>query len=225
MIMRTMQMARRLHIGGTTKSDGWEVLNANAAPYVDHVCNANDLSQFADNTFIEIYASHVVEHLDYIRELEDTLREWNRVLVPGGRIFISVPDLDVLAELILGKNKLTVNERFFVMRMIFGGHVDKYDYHVVGLNEEFLTGFLNASGYSNIRRVREFGLFNDTSSMSFKGVAISLNMIAEKRRISKSTDELENKKTGRNQPCFCGSGKKFKHCHGKLSTNCLQPNV
>ena len=22
---------------------------------------------------------------------------------------------------------------------------------------------------------------------------------------------------GRNEPCPCGSGKKFKHCHGKLS--------
>jgi preprotein translocase subunit SecA len=25
------------------------------------------------------------------------------------------------------------------------------------------------------------------------------------------------KKIGRNDPCYCGSGKKFKHCHGKLS--------
>src|SRR6185295_13430526 len=24
-------------------------------------------------------------------------------------------------------------------------------------------------------------------------------------------------KVGRNEPCPCGSGKKFKHCHGKLS--------
>ena len=24
-------------------------------------------------------------------------------------------------------------------------------------------------------------------------------------------------KLGRNDPCWCGSGKKFKHCHGKLS--------
>mgnify|MGYP000544287138 FL=1 len=23
-------------------------------------------------------------------------------------------------------------------------------------------------------------------------------------------------KIGRNEPCPCGSGKKFKHCHGKL---------
>lgn len=182
-------MARRLHIGGTTKSDGWEVLNANPAPYVDHVCNANDLSRFADNTFIEIYASHVVEHLDYNGELKDTLQEWNRVLVSGGKVFISVPDLDILAELILEKNKLTVDERFFVMRMIFGGHIDKYDYHVVGLNEDFLTAFLNSSGYVNIKRVQKFGLFNDTSSMLFKGVAISLNMTAEKRPLSTSKDE------------------------------------
>ena len=25
------------------------------------------------------------------------------------------------------------------------------------------------------------------------------------------------KKIGRNEPCFCGSGKKYKHCHGKLA--------
>ncbi len=210
-------MPRRLHIGGQIKSDGWEVLNAIPAPYVDHVCNANNLSKFADNTFTEIYASHVVEHLDYNGELTDTLKEWNRVLEPGGRVFISVPDLDTLAGLILAKNKLTVGERFFVMRMIFGGHIDKYDYHVVGLNEEFLTEFLNTSGYVNIKRVKVFGLFNDTSSMIFKGVPISLNMIAEKRRSSESTDASMNKETGRNQPCPCGSGKKFKHCHGKIS--------
>jgi predicted SAM-dependent methyltransferase len=208
-------MARRLHIGGTTKSDGWEVLNANPAPYVDHVCNANDLSRFPDNTFIEMYASHVVEHLDYIGELPNTLKEWNRVLVPGGKIFISVPDLDVLAVLILDKDKLAIDERFFVMRMIFGGHVDKYDYHVTGLNAEFLTKFLNEAGYINIRRVQEFGLFHDTSSMLFKGTAISLNMIAEKRGTSISNVDAISTITGRNQPCPCGSGMKFKHCHGK----------
>ena len=27
----------------------------------------------------------------------------------------------------------------------------------------------------------------------------------------------EGRKIGRNEPCWCGSGKKFKHCHGKLS--------
>jgi len=26
-----------------------------------------------------------------------------------------------------------------------------------------------------------------------------------------------NRKVSRNEPCPCGSGKKYKHCHGKLA--------
>lgn len=152
------------------------------APYVDHVGNANNLPQFTDGTFAEIYASHIVEHLDYKDELITTLTEWNRVLEPGGRISISVPDMDVLAQLFLS-DQLDVQERYMVMRMMFGGHMDKYDYHVVGLNEEFLSEFLESAGFENIRKVKDFGIFNDTSSMVYMGVPISLNVIAEKPRI------------------------------------------
>jgi predicted SAM-dependent methyltransferase len=175
-------MTRKLHIGGKVRADGWEVVNANPAPYVDHVCNANDLSRFDTDSIAEIYASHIVEHFDYNGELSNTLKEWLRILKPGGKIYISVPDLDILAKLLLSKNELTTDERFHVMRIIFGGHIDKYDYHVSGLNEDFMAVFLKHAGYVNVRRVGEFGLFNDTSSLTFKGVAISLNMIAEKPR-------------------------------------------
>lgn len=173
-------MPRRLHIGGQVRKDGWEVLDANPGPVVDHVGNANDLSRFPDGTFAEIYASHVVEHLDYKDELVRTLKDWHRVLVPGGRLYVSVPDMDVLAELFLAKDQLSLEERFFVMRMMFGGHVDRYDYHVVGLNEEFLGEFLELAGFDNVTRVGDFGLFEDTSAMRFRGVAISVNLIAEK---------------------------------------------
>ena len=37
----------------------------------------------------------------------------------------------------------------------------------------------------------------------------------ENNDISKQPQK-KNKKIGRNEPCFCGSGKKFKHCHGTL---------
>jgi len=30
-------------------------------------------------------------------------------------------------------------------------------------------------------------------------------------------DEANAPKVGRNDPCPCGSGKKYKHCHGQLS--------
>jgi predicted SAM-dependent methyltransferase len=173
-------MTRKLHIGGTSLQEGWEVLNANPAPYVDHVCNANDLSQFADNTFDQIYSSHVVEHLDYKDELLNTLVEWNRVLVPGGTMYVSVPDMDILCNMMIQHDIYSVEERFFIMRMLFGGHIDKYDYHVVGLNQDFLANYLHCAGYVNLRRVHGFDLFSDTSTLTYKGIPISLNLIAEK---------------------------------------------
>lgn len=171
---------RNLHIGGEEKTPGWEVLNANPAPYVDHVCNANDLSQFDDNTFQKVYASHVLEHFDYKDEISKVLDEWYRVLVPGGKIFISVPDLDVLCRLILDKENFNIQQHFFIMRMLFGGHVDKYDYHVIGLNQDFLCGYLQQAGFVNMWRMSRFDFFDDTSAMSYKGVPISLNIVAEK---------------------------------------------
>jgi preprotein translocase subunit SecA len=40
------------------------------------------------------------------------------------------------------------------------------------------------------------------------------NNESDKKRIHNSSNR--NKKIGRNEPCFCDSGKKFKHCHGAL---------
>lgn len=173
-------MIRKLHIGGKIAAPGWEIMDSIPGPHVDHLGNANDLSRFSDYSFNEIYASHVLEHFDYSRELLSTLREWNRVLKTLGRLFVSVPDLDVLAKLFLAKDLLTTEERFFVMRMIFGGHTDAYDYHLVGLNEDFLIEYLGAAGFGHITKVEKFDIFQDTSSMMFKGELISLNLMAKK---------------------------------------------
>ncbi|MGH8641633.1 MAG: hypothetical protein ACRET6_07970 [Burkholderiales bacterium] len=66
-------MTRKLHIGGQVSASGWEVLDANPGPHVDHVGHAADLSRFSDEAFSEIYASHVAEHLDYAGELPRAL--------------------------------------------------------------------------------------------------------------------------------------------------------
>jgi predicted SAM-dependent methyltransferase len=95
-------------------------------------------------------------------------------------LHVSVPDLDILARLFLDRQQLSIEDRFMVMRMIFGGHVDQYDYHVVGLNEEFLLRFLYAAGFSKAVRVPEFGICEDTSTVKLKGTPISLNMTAPK---------------------------------------------
>jgi predicted SAM-dependent methyltransferase len=173
-------MPRKLHIGGQVRTPGWEVLDANPGPCVDHVANASDLHDFEDNSFLQIYASHVVEHFDYRDQLIETLKEWCRVLAPTGTLCVSVPDLDTLARLFVDRSLLSVDDRFLVMRMIFGGHIDKHDYHLVGLNEEFLGGYLQAAGFTGIRRVSGFGLFQDTSCLELKNIPISLNMVAIK---------------------------------------------
>jgi predicted SAM-dependent methyltransferase len=172
--------ARRLHIGGKVVKEGWEILDAIPNPWVDHVGDAADLSRFADGTFEAVYASHVIEHFDYNRKLAETLREWRRVLKPDGLLYLSAPDLDVLARLFVSRDKFTVDERFALMRMMFGGHIDPWDYHMVGLNEEFLAGFLLGCGYTALRRADSFGLFEDTSNLRFRGVPISVNIIAQK---------------------------------------------
>jgi predicted SAM-dependent methyltransferase len=171
---------RKLHIGGQVRQAGWEVIDANPGPCVDHVGNAGDLSRFENATFTDVYASHVLEHFDYKDELLATLREWYRVLVPGGMLHVSVPDLDILARLFCERQQLSPQDRFMAMRMIFGGHVDRYDYHLVGLNDEFLVQYLTAAGFTEIRRVEELGFFDDTSTATLRGVAISLNMTAIK---------------------------------------------
>jgi predicted SAM-dependent methyltransferase len=171
---------RRLHIGGHVRLPGWEVIDANPGPCVDHIGNAGDLSRFENATFSEVYASHVLEHFDFKDSLLGALKEWHRVLTPGGMLHISVPDLDTLARLFLDHEQLDMQERFLVMMMMFGGHVDQYDYHYVGLSEEFLRQYFGAAGFVQSARVPEFGICADTSTMRLKGTLISLNMTALK---------------------------------------------
>ena len=49
-------------------------------------------------------------------------------------------------------------------------------------------------------------------------VLINLGIIRESVESTKKKEEPINfkKKMKRNEPCFCGSGKKYKHCHGSL---------
>ena len=36
------------------------------------------------------------------------------------------------------------------------------------------------------------------------------------KKIDENFNKLSSKKIGRNEPCPCKSGKKYKHCHGAL---------
>jgi predicted SAM-dependent methyltransferase len=169
----------KLHIGGQEKREGWSILDALPGPIVDYVGNCNDLSFLADESCSEVYASHVLEHLAYNGELQKTLKGIHRVLKSGGRLRVSVPDLELLCQLFLNPSIDTAG-RIHVMRMMFGGRTTDYDVHYVGLSFEFLGTFLYEAGFRDIRRVWDFGLFKDTSTFVFHNVQISLNVEARK---------------------------------------------
>lgn len=170
----------RLHLGGTEPRPGWEIMNALPGEHVDHLGDIRDLGRFADASYDLVYASHVVEHLGYAKDLPAVLVEIARVLRQGGRFFVSVPDLATLCRIFVDP-AADADVRFAVMRMMFGGQVDQYDFHHVGLWDEYLAALLFRSGFEAVYRVPSFGFFEDTSAMVFGGTPISLNMVAVRR--------------------------------------------
>lgn len=169
----------RLHIGGKEVKEGWQIFDIQPGPGVDHVGDVCDLGRFPDGCCDEIYISHVVEHIRYGKPMQAALKGFHRILRPGGTLRVSVPDIELLCRLFVHP-EINGDQRFHVMRIMFGGHVDEYDVHMVGLNMEFLVAYLEQAGFTEIARVEEFGLFDDSSSLRLAGNLISLNVEAVK---------------------------------------------
>jgi len=169
----------RLHIGGKQPHPDWKILDRQVGDHVDYVGSAIDLSQFEDNSIEAIYAPYILQRFNYTRELPTALKEWHRVLRFGGQLMISVPDMPTLCRLYL-KDEVSLEQRFRIMRMMFGDQVDEQNYHKVGFSWEYLFALLAQVGFRVIRKVDRFGLFNDCSDMVFLGEPVSLNVVATK---------------------------------------------
>ena len=171
----------KLHIGGKEAHPEWKIFDIEQRSEVDYVGDASDLSRFNDESIESIYASHVLEHFYYSLnyELSFTLTEWCRVLKKGGQLMISVPDLRALCWLYT-RHDIGIEERFQIMRMMFGGQSNQYDVHKVGFDFDILCMYLSEAGFSECQRVFEFNLFNDCSVIQYLYTPISLNVIATK---------------------------------------------
>ena len=176
----------KINIGGMERKEGWKIMNIQAGGEagfspnkneIDFIGDITDLSQFDDNSIEEIYASHIIEHVTQ-KDIKGTLKGIHRVLKDNGKFYVSVPDMDVLCRLFLSIRE--PKERFHIMRMMFGGQTDKYDFHFFGWNISFLKGYLIGAGFKNVEKVKTFSLFKDTSDYAPYGEPISLNVIAYK---------------------------------------------
>jgi predicted SAM-dependent methyltransferase len=168
-----------IHLGGETRMPGWIVVNPKPGPDVDIRGDHRRLALFAPGSVAAIYASHVVEHLDPRDELKAAMQLVLRVLAPGGRLMVAVPDMLALCK-IYADVATTQYERFLAMRAIYGGHSDEFDMHHTGFDEISLRTMLTEMGFAHIQRVVDFGFADDCSSLALCGVDISLNMVAHK---------------------------------------------
>ena len=57
--------------------------------------------------------------------------------------------------------------------------------------------------------------FEIGKSIRVKGKYLKFNTIKEADSSKVTKPVIADKRPGRNEPCPCGSGKKFKNCHGK----------
>lgn len=170
--------AIRLHIGGEEPKEGWKILNVEEREGVDFVGDVRDLSAFEDESCAEIYASHVLEYLSQA-EVLPVFNELHRLLRPGGKLYISVPDMDTLSWIFISPG-IDPPRKFQIMRMMFGGQSNSYDFHRIGYCFDFLADYLRDVGFTSLEHVESLGIFKDTSNFVFQGNLISLNLIATK---------------------------------------------
>ncbi|MDC9728750.1 MAG: preprotein translocase subunit SecA [Methyloprofundus sp.] len=101
---------------------------------------------------------------------------------------------------------------------MFTALLDQMKYEVIGILSKVQVSTENADEIDEERQVEQEMHFEHADAES----ALSEAGAEELENIDENTPELEtpfvreDKKVGRNEPCPCGSGKKYKQCHGKL---------
>ena len=136
----------KLHIGaGERYLPGYKHLDIIDRPHIDYVCDIRDLSRFADETVVEIYACHVLEHVNR-HEILDMLKEWHRVTMRGGVLRLAVPDFKAIVDEYISGGTLDS-----VLGLLYGGQDYEYNFHYQTYDLDRLSILLTKAGFGNIK--------------------------------------------------------------------------
>lgn len=139
----------KLHLGcGKRFIPGFCHIDLAKLDHIDFYHDIRTLPMFEDNSVEEIYACHVLEYFDRI-EVLDVLREWSRVLEPGGILRVAVPDFEALEYVYL----------MYGLERILGPLYGRWEvgdglviYHKTVYNIEDLTAVLESCGFVDVHR-------------------------------------------------------------------------
>ena len=101
---------------------------------------------FGDATVDSIWSSHALEHVP-MTQVPVTLKEWWRVMKPGRRVIVQVPNFDYVA-----KYWLTGPDRAWAEAMVFGHQAHAGEFHKCAFTSATLRADLEAAGFK-VQRV------------------------------------------------------------------------
>lgn len=137
-----MKKLLKLHLGcGKVYLDGYVNIDLIKRGVIDLIADARKLP-YQDSSVELIESYHLIEHiLKY--EVLPMLKEWFRLLTPGGRMIAEFPDFDQSCRRYLnGEESLLV--------AIYGGQRWTSDVHYSGYNFKRLKELLQKAGFTNI---------------------------------------------------------------------------
>lgn len=132
-------------------------------------------------------------------------------------------------ELEMGPETMREIERVVLLRVVdtkWMDHIDAMDQLKQGVNARAMGNEDPVRAYTN----EGFEMFNEMNTAIreetvrniyhvYRESKVERNKVAEEVEAPQDTANTpkvrKEKKVGRNDPCPCGSGKKYKHCHGK----------
>lgn len=176
----------KLHIGcGKKYLSGYKHLDVIDYEHVDFVCDARNLSIIETGSVSEIYACHILEHVER-GEVAEVLREWSRVLMPDGVIRVAVPNFESVVEEYLKNRDLNSFQG-----LLYGGQTYDYNFHHVAFDYVMLAAMMEEVGFYDVKKYdwQDFlpDGYDDYSRayiphMDFEnGRSMSLNLIARKK--------------------------------------------
>jgi len=99
---------KKLHLGcGSNIKEGYLNTDIYKGSGIDEIFSMSDIP-YKDDSFEEIYCEHALEHLDHYEALE-AIKEMNRILQPGGKLILKIPNLEECLKNLLSVESCNIN--------------------------------------------------------------------------------------------------------------------
>jgi predicted SAM-dependent methyltransferase len=181
----------RLNLGsGLTPIPGFVNVDAlEDSPGVDVIADISERLPFDDGAADLVYASHLLEHFP-TDEVPRLLAEWRRVLRPGGVLLVAVPDLEVIAKILIEKEGWFTPPNGPWLGALYGGQKDTYDFHKTGFTAPWLAHLMREAGFGEVEKVDRFEEI-PVADASFSPLPFGVNVSLNIRAVAGGADRLQ----------------------------------